>query len=86
MLVDMLVYIASSNSDAWIGSPVGLLDWTQSCLLQCPARDDEGPVRQLRGAEDDRRGGADAAQGADAQDPAAHRLAAQVHVRQAHNR
>lgn len=55
-------------------------------MLQRAARDDEGPVRELRGAEDDRRSRADAAQGADAQDPAAHRVAAQVHLRQAHNR
>lgn len=49
-------------------------------------RHDEGPVRQLRRAEDDRRGRAHAAQGAHAQDPAARGIAAQVHVRQAHNR
>lgn len=55
-------------------------------LFQRPARDDEGSVRQLRGAEDDRRVGADAAQSADAQDPAAPVLAAQVHIRQAHHR
>ena len=53
---------------------------------QRAARHDEGPVRQLRGAEDDRRGRAHAAQGAHAQDPPARGLAAQVHVRQAHHR
>lgn len=56
------------------------------CNLQCSPRDDEGSVRELRRAEDDRRGGADAAQGVDAQDPAAHRVAPQVHLRQAHHR
>jgi hypothetical protein len=55
-------------------------------LQQCTAGNDEGPVRQLRGAEDDRRGRARPAQDADAQDPAAPELAAQVHVRQAHHR
>lgn len=55
-------------------------------MFQRLACDDEGPVRQLRGAEDDRRVGAHAAQGADAQDPAAPVLAAQVHLRQTHHR
>lgn len=55
------------------------------CQQRAP-RDDEGPVRELRGAEDDRRGRAHAAQGADAQDPAARRLAPQVHLREAHHR
>ena len=44
----------------------------------------EGPVRQLRGAEDDRRGGAQPAQGAHAQDPPPHQHAAEVHLRSVH--
>lgn len=56
------------------------------CLFQRIARHDEGPVRQLRGPEDDRRERADPAQGADAQDSPALELTAQVHVRQTHNR
>lgn len=55
-------------------------------FFQRAARDDEGSVRELRGAEDDRRERADAAQGADAQDPTASEFAAEVHVREAHHR
>lgn len=55
-------------------------------ILQCPARDDEGSVRQLRGPEDDRCERADAAQDPHAQDSAAPQLAAQVYLRKAHNR
>ena len=50
------------------------------------AHHDEGPVRQLRGPEDDRRGGDQPAQDPDAQDPATHLDAAEVHVREAHPR
>ena len=51
---------------------------------QRPVHDDERPVRQLRGPEDDWRGGAAAEKDAHVQDPTAHGHAAQVHVRQAH--
>ena len=46
---------------------------------------DEGPVRQLRGAEDDRRGRAGSAQDTHAQNTAPHSLVEKVHVRQAHS-
>lgn len=54
--------------------------------FQCAPRDDEGPVRELRGAEDDRRERAESAQDPDAQDPATPKLAAEIHVREAHHR
>lgn len=54
-------------------------------MFQCSPRDDEGSIRQLCGTEDDRRGGADSTQSVDAQDPTAHRLAAQVHLWETHH-
>lgn len=53
---------------------------------QCIERHDEGPVRQLRRAEDDRRRGARPAQDPHAQDPPPPGQSAQVHLRQAHHR
>lgn len=64
-----------------VGNEINLL-----IFFQCSSRDDEGSVRKLRGPKDDWRGRADAAQGADAQDPAPYRVIAQVHVRQTHHR
>ena len=46
---------------------------------------DERPVRQLRGAEDDRRGRSGSASHAYAEDKAPRACPAQVHVRQAHS-
>ena len=60
----------------------GVIDSVKS--PQRPLHDDEGPVRQLRGAEDDRRVGAEPAQGPDAQDPPLRGVATQVHLWQAH--
>ena len=51
---------------------------------QCLVHNDEGSIRQLRRAEDDRCGRAQPAQDPHAQDPTARQHSAQIHLRQAH--
>ena len=50
-----------------------------------PAHHDEGPVRQLRGPEDDRRGGDQPAEDLDAQDTASHLNTEKIHLWQAYS-
>lgn len=53
--------------------------------FQRTPRDDERPIRQLRGPKNDRRQRTDTAQGADAQDQTTPELAEEIHIRQTHN-
>lgn len=72
----------------WRRSKLSATNFQPFSLLpfQRPPSNDEGSIRQLCRAEDDWRIGADAAQDFVAQDPAAHELAAQIHLRETHHR